>query len=196
MRNKSKLFLFLLSAIVGLTIYSCSNGSKENNESVPKAAMNNSDYENPIIGYVSKNDEPVLTKDKDLLLQHWNENLLRLSNIDAELDEVTILELDGEYVLQAISSVTGTYSTIGAFVHNNNLYSTTTTCTTTSCTSNNGCTPKGTVCSTCIGNCSKSVSTTTKEYLAPMLDIRIEPVLLAEYFISRGWEDQIYWEYK
>lgn len=188
----SYLSLVLLLSL-GIILYSCSDDKVDTKETVSNIEMLDTDYENPIIGFISERNLPVLTKDKTLLLDHWNTNLQRLNGIDAQLDAVDLIELDGEYLLQASSSTTNTYSTTGAFVHNNNLYSTTTTCTTTSCSSTNGCTPQGTSCTACFGNCTKTVTST--EYLSPMLDIRIEPILLANYFISRGWADQIFWEY-
>ncbi|QQU04043.1 hypothetical protein [Myroides odoratus] len=155
---------------------------------------NSKDFNDPIMGYIDDKGMPVLTKDKNLLLKNWNENLLFLEQTDAKLDDVNFIELDGDYFLQAKSASTDYISTIGAFAYKGYLYGTTTSCTTKGCSNNKGCIPDGVTCTSCIlGDCSKTVTSAEK---IDIIGVPFERDLAADFFIKKGWKDQIFWEYK
>ncbi len=110
-----------------------------------------------------ENGSAVLTVDKSKMLATYNENLLKVSGIDAKFSELSILTAsDKEYFLvfkgdTYISSFTVTAVNLELYAANN------ISCTTSECASEEfGCTPKlsGVACRPCSnkGKCTKTVS--------------------------------------
>ncbi|GEM_PF-6554200 len=199
MRKIKYLMVFMLFMSTVFT-YSCSNEQGERREKVYKKVLqlpiDDKDLDNPIIGYISEGNKAVLTKNSELLLSNWNRNLLIQSKIDAKLDAVGLIELEQDYYLRATSSSTGYTSTVGAFVDKGYVYATTTSCASSGC-SGSQCLPKGTDCSSCFYTCTRTVTSTSTLYLqASLIEVRVDRYLLADYYIRKGWTDQIYWEYK
>ncbi len=192
---KKKVSYFMMLFFLGMFIYASSNEKIDSNDdSVLKKEIQtvDTDLNNPIMGYVSKEGTPVLTKDQEIILNHWNRNLSAEAGEDVQLNQIEFVMIDGDYYLRASSTITDYISTIGAFENQGSLYLTTTICTTKACSTSNGCIPSGTSCTFCI-DCTKTVTSALE---APMVPIRIEPVFLAEYYIAKGWGEQIYWEYR
>lgn len=195
-------FFYILIALLFGAIFSgaCSREGEEKNDlkksvvEINSLIDNSKDFNDPILGYIDNKGIPVLTKDKSLLLKNWNKNLLFLEKTDAKLDDVNFIELDGDYFLQAKSASTDYISTIGAFAYKGCLYATTTSCTTKGCSNNKGCIPDGVTCTRCIlGDCSKTVTSAER---IELIEVPFERDLAADFFIKKGWKDQIFWEYK
>lgn len=86
--------LILCTVIFSVFLSSCTDETNSDNQIEEKSLEDNWVEIGALV-----DGEPVITGDKDALLESWNTNLLKLSGINGDFNDVYIDDTEGDYLL-------------------------------------------------------------------------------------------------
>lgn len=118
------------------------------------------DHFKEVVGTV-KSGKATLTANKENIMKNWSSILRDESEIDTEFTDLEILKVERGYLLVAKGAKY--VSKVELVEDNRNLHilsvgDATITCTTVDCSTTVGCTPHVSKCTSCSGDCKKTIS--------------------------------------